>query len=56
MIAYYELYDTKEEAEAFRDRVYNSYHPLGYGTHIRIDYDADRKKWIAHGGRAESCD
>ena len=56
MIAYYALFDSKEAAEKYRDELYQAYHPAGYSTHIRIDYDAHEKKWIASGGRAESCD
>ena len=37
MISIHEEFDTEAEAIAFRDRMYQAYHPLGYSTHIRIE-------------------
>ena len=56
MIRYYERFDTEDEAEKYRDDLYAAYHPAGYSTHVQIRFDTVSKKWIAWGGRAESCD
>ena len=56
MIRIFETFDTEAEANAFRDRMYEAYHPAGYGTFIRVEYDGFEKQWVAHGTRAESCD
>lgn len=36
MIRLHAEFDTREEAELWRDGMYRSYHPLGYSTHITI--------------------
>lgn len=61
MINIYETFDSEEDAEAFKERYYQNYHPWGYGTHIDIDApDAarakDADKWVASGYRSASCD
>lgn len=60
-------FDTLEEAELWRDGMYRSYHPMGYGTHITIEKRVRTSidingisqtdwYWVAWGSRAESCD
>jgi hypothetical protein len=59
MINIREIFDSFEAAEKFRDEMYRAYHPLGYGTHIRIELQHDingARRWVAWGSRAESCD
>ncbi len=52
----YKEFTTKADAEEFRERVYTCYHPLGYGTSIRIEHKVEKGLWVASGSRAESCD
>ncbi len=65
MIRIYEQFATKADAEAFRDRYYASYAPMGYGTHIKIKEETVAEPdnggavsvvWIASGSRGASCD
>ncbi len=56
MIRIYQEFETEAEAEKYRDGVYRAYSPMGYSTHIVISFDERLKRWVAYGGRAESCD
>lgn len=48
-------FDSKEEAEKYRDDYYDQYNPAGYSTNIRIK-QLENGKWIATGYRYDSCD
>lgn len=58
MIRIHETFETEEQAEAFRERYYASYHPMGYGTMIRVEpvIVDGKERWVASGSRSESCD
>ncbi len=65
MIRIYETFATQAQAEAFKARYYDSYHPMGYGTHIAIkevevppspSFPKGEKRWLASGSRGSSCD
>ena len=56
MIYIHQEFDTEEEANTFRENMYDSYHPMGYGTHIDVRLDEKSGKWVAHGSRSHSCD
>ncbi|MET0529224.1 MAG: hypothetical protein ABW003_12975 [Microvirga sp.] len=55
MIPIHETFATRQEAEAFRDRMYREWHPAGYGTRIDITQAPDGT-WIASGHRFDTCD
>lgn len=50
-----EGFDTRAEAEQWRDKYYQNYHPAGYGTVITISEEADGS-FTAKGSRGTSCD
>jgi hypothetical protein len=56
MIHYHETFKTKEDAEAFIERVCKSYHPLGYGTYFQEPVQQEDGKWLVTGSRSASCD
>jgi hypothetical protein len=56
MIYWQTEFDTEQEAIEYREKVYEDYHPMGYGTHIRIEYDLTTNKWVAKGTRSHTCD
>lgn len=64
MIRLYQEFDSEAAAIAWRDQMYQAYHPAGYSTHIQIKKvtsvqlaaGTSGERWIAHGSRAESCD
>lgn len=57
MVYYNKTFDTKEDAEAWRQQVYAAYHPLGYGTHLREpEQDPETGKWRVIGSRGDTCD
>ena len=48
---------SKESLEAWKEDAYRSFHPLGYGTSIRIADEPNAEGlWTASGSRAGSCD
>jgi hypothetical protein len=52
MVYIYKEFDTERAAETFRKRYYQTYPPMGYGTHIAIE--SPKKpgdKWILRGSR-----
>ena len=55
MINYFEIFNSKDEAEKYVNDVYKAYHPAGYGTMLRID-ETNNGKWLVTGHRYSSCD
>lgn len=55
MIAVYETFKTREEAEAFMASYYRRYHPCGYSTSLSVLPCADGL-FAVSGWRAASCD
>jgi len=55
-IAAPEEFNSEEDANAWRDAYYNSWHPLGYGTVIHVKQSEKTGKWVADGYRWDSCD
>lgn len=55
MVYISEKFATEAEAITFRDSYLESYHPLGYGTYLRIEQDKDGR-WTVVGSRGDSCD
>ena len=64
MIYFTQHFTTREAADAYAVAYYNDYHPMGYGTDIRIvelreavkAEDGSDLKFAAHVTRGESCD
>lgn len=48
-------FSTLEEAEAYKEKIYNKYHPSGYGTSLRIT-DLSDGIFSVTGSRSNSCD
>jgi hypothetical protein len=56
MIYWEQTFDTEQQAIKYREKVYENYHPCGYGTHITITHDLNTNKWVAKGTRSHTCD
>lgn len=54
MIRIYERFDKREQANAFKERMYRDYHPCGYGTSLTITETSTGV--IVSGSRYSSCD
>lgn len=54
MIRIYERFDKREQADAFKARIYIQYHPAGYGTSLTVTETSTGV--VVSGSRYSSCD
>lgn len=48
--------ETEQEIDEKINNYFRSFHPAGYGTHLRTKGQNEQGKWIAVLNRARSCD
>lgn len=57
MVTIRKEFDTREDAETWRSRYLESYHPAGYSTYLCEPFKDDRTgKWVVSGSRGSSAD
>lgn len=54
-IQIYEKFDSEEQAVDYMNKMYENYHPAGYGTVLDV-YQLLSGQWVVDGYRYDSCD
>jgi hypothetical protein len=47
---------THSAAEKYMEEYLQSYHPVGYGTRLKLEFDEESHHWWVIGTRQSSCD